>query len=74
VLDEHAAVDELIELLTMVLGPESLLVAARFDIADELTSRQTEALADELEQQLREAVPDVAQVFLDATRRRVAPG
>src|SRR4051812_13288955 len=31
VFDEHEAVDDLIELLTMVLAPESLLVAARFD-------------------------------------------
>jgi cation diffusion facilitator family transporter len=72
VFAEHPGVDELVELLTMVLGPESLLVAAHFDIADELDSRETETLADELDQQLREAVPDVTQVFLDPTRRRVA--
>ena len=59
VFEAHTAVDELIELLTMVLGPESLLVAARFDPADALDSRGIEALADELEQQLRDAVPDV---------------
>jgi len=72
VFTEHEDVDELIELLTMALGPESLLVAARFDIADELDSREIETLADEIEEQLREAVPDVTQVFLDPTRRRVA--
>jgi cation diffusion facilitator family transporter len=72
VFAQHPAVDDLIELLTMVLGPESVLVAARFDIADELSSRQIEALADELDQKLREAVPDVTQVFLDPTRRRGA--
>src|SRR4051794_23796677 len=72
VFNAHGGADALVELLTMVLGPESLLVAARFDIADELDSREVEALAEELDEQLRAVVPDVDQVFLDPTRRRVA--
>jgi cation diffusion facilitator family transporter len=70
VFAEHEAVDELIELLTMVLAPESLLVAARFDPADRLSSRDVEDLASELDRRLRAAVPDVTQVFLDPTSRR----
>jgi cation diffusion facilitator family transporter len=71
VFEEHPQVDELIELLTMILAPEALLVAARFDPADELTSREVEDLASDLDRRLRDAVPDVTQVFLDPTRRRV---
>jgi cation diffusion facilitator family transporter len=73
---EHPKVDALVELLTMVLGPSSLLVAARFDIADGLDSAAVEELADELDRRLREAVPDVSEVFLDPTHhgaRRVRP-
>jgi cation diffusion facilitator family transporter len=65
---EHPKVDSLVELLTMVLGPRSLLVAARFDIADGLDSAAVEELADELDRRLRDAVPDVSEVFLDPTR------
>jgi cation diffusion facilitator family transporter len=69
VFDEHPEVLSIEELLTMALGPASLLVAARLDFIPELDSDQVEAVADELERQLREAVPEVTQVFLDPTRR-----
>jgi cation diffusion facilitator family transporter len=71
VFREHPKVDSLEELLTMALGPGSLLVAARFDIAGGLDSDAIEALADELDRELHEVVPDVSEVFLDPTRRRV---
>jgi cation diffusion facilitator family transporter len=75
VFEECDGVDELVELLTMAIGPNSLLVAARFDLADDLDSDAVEDLADELDERLREAVPEVSQVFLDPTRhgqRKVA--
>jgi cation diffusion facilitator family transporter len=69
VFDEHAKVLSVEELLTMALGPTSLLVAARLDFIPELDSDAVEAVADELEQQLRDAVPEITEVFLDPTRR-----
>jgi cation diffusion facilitator family transporter len=69
-LDEPEEVDEVVELLTMYTGPRSLLVAARIDLADGVESRRVEQLASELDERLREAVPDVDQVFLDPTPRR----
>lgn len=51
----------------MVLGPDSLLVAARVDFADGLADRQVEQASDAIEQRLRDLVPDVTEVFLDAT-------
>jgi cation diffusion facilitator family transporter len=71
VFHEDPRVDSLEELLTMVLGPQSLLVAARFDIAPGLTSDDVEALAEDLDRWLHDAVPDVGEVFLDPTPRRV---
>ncbi len=70
VFEEHPKVESLEELLTMALGPASLLVAARLDFVPELDSDEVEEVADELERHLRGAVPEVTEVFLDPTRAR----
>jgi cation diffusion facilitator family transporter len=67
VIGEHDAVAELLELLTMVLGPNTLLVCARIDLADGLSSDDVEQVANDLDDAIRHAVPDVTEVFLDAT-------
>jgi cation diffusion facilitator family transporter len=67
VLREHPDVADVKELLTMVLGPRALLVAARIDLADGLDSSRVEKTASDLDRRTREAVPDVTEVFLDAT-------
>jgi cation diffusion facilitator family transporter len=69
VFAEHEDVDELIDLLTMAIGPDSLLVAAHFDPASDLDSDGVERLASELDRRLRDVVPQVGQVFLDPTKR-----
>jgi len=51
----------------MAIGPESLLVAARVDVADGLTGAQIERLARRIDAELHEAVPAVREVFLDPT-------
>jgi cation diffusion facilitator family transporter len=66
-LEEFDQVDAVVELLTMALGPNSLLVAARIDMAEGLHDSDIEQLSDEIDERLREAVPDVTEVFLDAT-------
>jgi divalent metal cation (Fe/Co/Zn/Cd) transporter len=67
---EPDEVDEVVELLTMYLGPRSLLVAARIDLAEGLDSDHVEELSDELDRRLHDVDRDVDQVFLDATSRR----
>jgi cation diffusion facilitator family transporter len=66
-LDECPEIDEVVELLTMVLGPNSLLVAARVDFADGLEDEDLEQASEEIDRRMREVVPDVTEVFLDAT-------
>lgn len=66
-LEQFEQVDAVVELLTMTLGPNSLLVAARIDLADGLEESDVERLSDEIDERLREVVPDVTEVFLDAT-------
>jgi cation diffusion facilitator family transporter len=67
-LEEFDEIDSVVELLTMALGPNALLVAARIDLSDHLSPSQVEEISDRIEERLREVVPDVTEVFLDATR------
>jgi cation diffusion facilitator family transporter len=73
VLCRHPDVDDVVELLTMAMGPDSLLVAIRLDLADGLDSDDVERLAAELEREMREAVPAATHVFIDPTHRREQP-
>ena len=73
-LREFDEVDDVVELLTMALGPNALLVAARIDLADDLPPGDVEQVSDRIDERLREVVPDVTEVFLDATRARARAG
>jgi cation diffusion facilitator family transporter len=69
VITRHPEVEEVLELLTMYLGPTDLLVAVRLDLRDDLNAREVEELSNLIDRELREADPTVSQVFLDATPR-----
>lgn len=73
VLEDHPAVVRVRELLTMALGPNALLVAARVDVDDRRDGGGLERAATELDQALGVAVEDVTEVFLDATPDRDGP-
>ena len=60
-------VDEVLEVLTMRLGPDEILLAARVDVADDQTGISIERLADEVERRVRSRHPDVRHVFVDPT-------
>jgi cation diffusion facilitator family transporter len=66
-LGEFPEVQEVRELLTLTLGPNALLVGARIDLADGLDAERVECVSDEIDARLREVVPDVTEVFIDAT-------
>ncbi len=83
VIARHPEVEAVLELLTMYLGPTTMLVAVRLDLRDDLTAGEVEQLSNQVDHELREADPDVSQVFLDATprplrvpveRQRLEPG
>ena len=69
-IEEYDEVVEVRELLTMVLGPNALMVAARVDLRDEIRAERVERVSSEIEERLHEEVPDVTEVFLDATPGR----
>jgi cation diffusion facilitator family transporter len=60
-------VDGVLELLTMRLGPDEVLVAARVDLASGYDPEELEQAADEVERRIREQFPEVRHVFLDPT-------
>jgi cation diffusion facilitator family transporter len=67
-------IDEVLDVRTMYLGPRSLLVAMRADLENGLDADAVEQLASDLERRLREAVPEVTELFLDPTPRGAERG
>ncbi len=64
---ESPGIDSLVELLTMRMSPEEVLVAARVDLDDTATVDELEQAAEEVERRVREQHPEVRHVFLDPT-------
>ena len=64
---EAPGIDSLVEMLTMRLSPDDVLVAARVDLDDDATVDELERAAAEVERRVRESHPDVKHVFLDPT-------
>lgn len=60
-------VDSVLELLTMRLAPDQVLVAARVDLDDTLSPEEIEAASDEVDRLVRRDFADVRHVFLDPT-------
>jgi cation diffusion facilitator family transporter len=69
VLCRHEEIADVVDLRTMYVGPGALLVAARIDLAPGIDSERVEELSSQLDRELRDAVGDVRQVFLDPTSR-----
>lgn len=62
---QQDAVTDVLDLSTMRLGTESTLVVARVDFADNLSASDIKDVSQRVEYELREAFPEVQQVFLD---------
>ena len=75
-IESKPGVDALLELQTMHIGPDALIVAARVALDDNLRADQAEDLADEVDQALTEKLPVQPHVFIDPTQARpaAAPG
>jgi cation diffusion facilitator family transporter len=68
-IERTRGVGELLELLTMQLGPDHLIVAARVTLDDEVSADDVENLADGIDKRLRERLPLVPHVFIDPTQQ-----
>ncbi|MFJ8578104.1 cation diffusion facilitator family transporter [Micromonospora sp. NPDC093277] len=67
-LEALPAVNRVDTLMTMLLGPDDILVAAKVDFHNDATGADIEAAADEAERRLTERYPEIEYVFLDPTR------
>jgi divalent metal cation (Fe/Co/Zn/Cd) transporter len=68
-IERTPGVDALFELLTMHLGPDHLIVAARVSFNDDLSADRAEDLADDIDRRLAEQqLPVVPHVFIDPTQ------
>ena len=72
-IEQTPGVDALLELLTMYLGPDHLIVAARVDLEDELSADRAEQLADDIDRRLSEKLPQTPHVFIDPTHTKAQP-
>lgn len=59
-----AGVTELLDLQTMHLGPDHLIVAARVSLDDRIDADDAENLADRLDRRLAEILPQAPHVFI----------
>ena len=69
-IESAPGVASLLELQTMHMGPDSLIVGARVALKDELGADEAEDLADELDRRLSEKLPLQPHVFIDPTQSR----
>ncbi|RLP84315.1 cation diffusion facilitator family transporter [Micromonospora sp. BL4] len=67
------SVQGIVELLTLQLGPDDILVVARIDFADEVSGADIEDVADEAKRRLTARNPAVRFVFLNPTRTATGP-
>ena len=73
-IDAADGVDSVLELMTMRLSPEQVLVAARVALADHLTPEEIERAADQIDDLVKERFPEVRHLFLDPTPDRDEAG
>lgn len=67
-IEATPGVDRLLELLTMHLGPDHLIVGARVALNDEVGADRVEDLADDIDRRLSERLPMTPHVFIDPTQ------
>ena len=72
VIDGDDAVDEILALQAVYIGPEEVIVAAKVRPSSRLTVEELGRAMDDLDHALRETSPFVADVFIDVTEHRAS--
>jgi cation diffusion facilitator family transporter len=71
-IEKTPGMDHVVELLTMYLGPDHLIVAARVDFSEDISADRAEEVADEIDRRLTARIHQKPHVFLDPTRHPLA--
>ncbi len=66
IVSAHPGIKQVNELITMHMGPQSILVNMSVDFADELSSNDVEAAAADFNRRIKQALPEVRRVFIEA--------
>lgn len=66
-VEKLPGVDGLLELLTMHMGPDHLIVAARVAFSDQISAGAVEELSERIDRQLSQRLPVTSHVFIDPT-------
>lgn len=61
----HKAVEDILDLKTMVIGPDKLLINAEVHLNDRLTTNHIEKVMDELKAAVEERVPQTAHIQIE---------
>jgi cation diffusion facilitator family transporter len=72
-IESSPGIRQVLELLTMQLGPGEVLVAARVEVDPEAPGRDLEVVADHVDELIRRRRPEVRHVFLDPTPGGMKP-
>ncbi len=67
-IERTPGIDALLELLTMHMGPDHLIVAARVALNDEISADRAEDVADDIDRRLSDRLAQVPHVFIDPTQ------
>lgn len=71
-ISSHSAVDSLIHMRTMHIGPEDLLIAAKIEFADGLAYEGLATAINELEADISAKVPEAGSIYIEPDVARMA--
>jgi cation diffusion facilitator family transporter len=69
-LEKQPEVDDLVDVLTMVVGTDSILLCTRVDFVNTLTAGDLEVVCVRLDAELREQFPMLGEVFIQPASRK----
>jgi cation diffusion facilitator family transporter len=70
ILSDHEPIEHVNEILTMHMGPEDILVNLSVDFIEGATAEEVEASVTQLDRHIKENLPQVKRVFIEAEARR----
>ncbi|MFD9127370.1 cation diffusion facilitator family transporter [Kitasatospora sp. NPDC059571] len=73
-LRSQPAIREVVDLVTLVYGPQNVLVAAKVAFAEGFAAHEVEVACEEADRAVRAAFPSVARIYLDPTPGRADRG
>jgi cation diffusion facilitator family transporter len=68
-VEEQPEVVDLVDVLTMMVGVNSVLLCARVDFVDQLTAQQLEHACRRIDHDLREEFPILGEIFIEPVSR-----